>query len=279
VRLAARLGYAIDPGTFAAIREMAEGIHDIALERVGDEIVRILTEGAARRGFELLRDCGLLEQVLPEIAAMEGVEQSPDYHPEGDVFRHTMLLLEQLERPRETLALGALLHDVGKPRCAARKGERITFYGHPEVGEEMAVAICQRLRRSRDVWERVGYLVRNHLRLADAPRMRRSTLRRFLSEDGVDELLELARLDALASHKDLSAYEFCRAQQQEFANEPLRPPPLLRGADLIALGYPQGPLYGEILHEAETRQLEGEIRTREEAIEWVRQAYPLGTGG
>jgi poly(A) polymerase len=275
VRLAARLGYTIEPATLAAIRAMADGINDIALERIGDEIVRILTEGAARRGFELLQESGLLERILPEIAALQGVEQSPDFHPEGDVFRHTMLLLEQLRQPSETLALGALLHDVGKPRCAGRQGERITFYGHAELGEEMAVAICQRLRRSREVWERVGYLVRNHLRLVDAPRMRRSTLRRFLAEEGIDELLDLARLDALASHENLAAYEFCRAKKEELGSEPLRPPPLLRGADLLELGYPRGPLYGQILHEAETRQLDGEITSREEAIEWLRRTYPL----
>lgn len=279
VRLAARLGYEIEPGTLAAIRDMAHGIHDIALERVGDEVVRILTEGAARRGFELLHESGLLEHVLPEIAAMRGVEQSPDFHPEGDVFVHTMLLLEQLDEPEETLALGALLHDVGKPRCSERRGEKITFYGHAEVGAEMAVAICQRLRRSRDVWERVGYLVRNHLRLVDAPRMRASTLRRFLSEDGIDELLALARLDAMASHKNLAPVEFCLSKKSEFSSEPLRPPPLLRGSDLLELGYPRGPLYGEILHEAETRQLEGEITSRDEAIEWVRKAYPLPDPG
>jgi poly(A) polymerase len=278
VRLAARLGYTIEPGTLAAIREMADGINDIALERVGDEIIRILTESAARRGFELLHETGLLERVLPEIAAMRGVEQSPDFHPEGDVFVHTMLLLEQLKEPKETLALGALLHDIAKPRCAERRGEKITFYGHAEVGEEMAVAVCQRLRRSREVWERVGYLVRNHLRLVDAPRMRTSTLRRFLSEDGIDELLDLARLDALASHKNLAPYEFCLAKKEEFGNEPLRPPPLLRGADLLELGYPRGPLYSEILHEAETRQLEGEIKSHDEAIEWVRKSYPLPGG-
>jgi poly(A) polymerase len=188
-----------------------------------------------------------------------------------------MLLLEGLERPSETLALGALLHDVAKPRCAAERDGRITFYGHPELGEEMAASICRRLRRSRAVGERVAYLVRHHLRLVDAPRMRRSTLRRFLAEEGIDELLELARLDALASHQNLAAYEFCRAKQSEFGSEALKPPPILRGRDLLALGYPQGPIYREILHEAETRQLEGEITSQDEALAWVRRAYPLGT--
>jgi tRNA nucleotidyltransferase/poly(A) polymerase len=279
VRLAARLGYVIEPSTFDAIRRLAPGIHEIALERIGDEIVRILTEGAARRGFELLDETGLLDQVLPEIAAMKGVAQSPDFHPEGDVFRHTLLLLDRLPAGgRETLALGALLHDVAKPLCAEQREGRITFYGHAERGEKIAVAICRRLRRSREVWERVGSLVRGHLRLVHAPEMRRSTLLRFLAEDGIEELLELARIDSLASHGDLRSYEFCRAKLGEFAAEPIKPPPLLRGGDLLALGYPQGPLYGEILREVETRQLEGELGSRDEALAWVRETYPRERG-
>lgn len=279
VRFACRFRFEIEPDTFAAIRELAPEIHGIAWERIGDEVVRILTEGAARRGVELLDAAGLLAEVLPEIARLKGVEQSPDFHPEGDVFTHTLLLLERLVRPSETLALAALLHDVAKPACAARDGERITFYGHTELGETMAVEVCQRLRRSREVWERVGYLVRHHLRLISAPEMRRSTLRRFLAEDGIDELLELARLDILASHGNLRCYDFCREQQRAFGAEPLKPPPLLLGRDLLALGYAPGPLFKEILHAVEERQLEGELTTRDEALAWVGRSYPVGGGG
>jgi len=277
VRLAARLNYAIEPVTFAAIKRLAAEIEGIAWERIGEEIVRVLTEGAARRGFELLDQLGLLQQVLPEISALKGVEQSPDYHPEGDVFRHTLLLLEQLDQidqPAETLALGALLHDVAKPQCAGRDGERITFYGHAEVGAELAVAICQRLRRSREVSERVRYLVRGHLRLMHASEMRLSTLRRFLAEEGIEELLELARIDALASHRDLRCYQFCRAKREEFGAQQLKPPPLVRGRDLLAIGYPRGPLYAEILREVETKQLDGELTSLEEALAWVERNYP-----
>jgi poly(A) polymerase len=276
VRLAARLGYAIEPRTLAAIRRLAGEITGIAWERIGDEIVRILTEGSARRGFELLDETGLLEHVLPEVAGLKGVEQSPDYHPEGDVFTHTMLLLDQLRQPTETLALGCLLHDVAKPRCARRDGERITFYGHCELGAEMAVAVCQRLRRSGAVSERVAYLVRNHLRHVHAPEMRRSTLRRFLADEGVDELLELVRIDALASSGDLSAHDFCRARQAELAGEPMKPPPLIRGRDLLALGYTAGPLFGVILRAVEDKQLEGDLTSREEALAWVEREYPKG---
>jgi poly(A) polymerase len=274
VRFAARLGYDIEPTTMAALRSLAPAIAGIAWERIGDEIVRILTEGGARRGFELLDDTGLLAPILPEVARLKGVEQSPDYHPEGDVFVHTLLLLEQLRQPTETLALGALLHDIAKPPCARRDGERITFYGHCEQGETMAIEICQRLRRSGAVWERVAYLVRNHLRLVQAPSMRRSTLRRFLAENGIDELLELGRIDALASNKDLSFYEFCRAQETALANEPRKPLPLVRGRDLQALGYTPGPLYGTILKAVEDRQLEGELTSRADALAWVEREYP-----
>jgi tRNA nucleotidyltransferase/poly(A) polymerase len=275
VRLAARLGYVIEPATLAAIRAHAASITTIAWERIGEEIVRILTEGDARRGFALLDETGLLAHVLPEVAAMKGVEQSPDFHPEGDVFTHTVLMLSHLRQPSETLALAALLHDVSKPECAERRGDRITFYGHPEVGAARAVAICQRLRRSREVWEHVEYLVRSHLRLVQAPRMRRSTLRRFLAEDGIDELLELARIDSLSSHGDLSAYQFCLDARARLGDEPAKPPPLLRGRDLLALGYPRGPLYTQILHAVEEKQLEGELLTSDAALAWVKEAYPL----
>ena len=276
VRFAARLGFAIEAETFAAIRTHAAAITSVSLERIGDEIVRILTEGAAQRGFRLLDETGLLDHVLPEVAAMRGVEQSPDYHPEGDVFVHTLLLLAGLEAgaPAE-LALAALLHDVSKGECAGRRPDgRITFYGHAEIGAERAVAICQRLRRSRQTWETVEWLVRHHLRIAAAPQMRRSTLRRLLAEPHIELLLQLGRLDALASNKDLTAYDFCRRAQAEFADEPVKPPPLVRGRDLLELGYPSGPLFAEILAAVEERQLEGELTDREAALAWVRQRWP-----
>ena len=210
VRFAASLGFEIDPPTFAAVKNLAPSIVAISWERIGDEITRILIEGSAQRGFELLDRSGLLPIILPEIVAMKGTAQSPDYHPEGDVFTHTLLLLRHLDSPSETLAYGCLLHDVAKPICIRQEGGRITFYGHTEQGAEMAEAILKRLKRGRAVWERVAYLVRNHLRLVQAPQMRLSTLKRFLREDGVEELLELARIDALSSNGDLSYYRFCQ---------------------------------------------------------------------
>ncbi len=273
VRFAARLGFSIEEQTFAAIHRESHHIVEIAWERIGDEIVRILTGAGARRGFELLDQTGLLAQVLPEVSALHGVEQSPDYHPEGDVFTHTLLLLEHLESPSETLALGALLHDVAKPPCAMRTPARITFHGHTALGAEMAITICQRLRRSRAVWERVEYLVRNHLRLLQAPQMKLSTLKRFLAEEGIDELLALARLDALASNGDLSFCDFCRQRRAELSEAQIKPPPLLRGRDLVLLGFQPGPRFGEILDAVEEAQLDGTLTSREQALSWVRERF------
>ncbi len=285
VRFAARLDFRIAPETLTAIEHLAPSISDIAWERMGDEVVKILIEGGARRAFVLLAESGLLQIILPEIAAMRGVEQPPDFHPEGDVFVHTLLLLSQLDQlnqqlkqaehaqPSETLALGALLHDVAKPLSQGRKGERITFYGHCEKGADMAVEICQRLKRSRATWERVAFLVKNHLRLLDAPRMRTATLKRFLRLDGIEELLALARLDKLASNGDLSSYRFCRKKLKELGPEGIAPSCLLSGGDLIQLGFQPGPQFTVILDAVEEAQLEGQVRTREDAVSWVQQHW------
>jgi poly(A) polymerase len=277
VRFAASLGFTIEANTFSAIRDEAAAVTQVSWERIGEEVTRILTEGGARRGFEMLDESGLLTAILPEVAQMKGVEQTPDHHPEGDVFAHTLLILEQISNLKsqisETLAYGALLHDVGKPVCIEKQGERITFYGHTEKGAEMAVAILKRLKRSRAVWERVAYLVKDHLRHTQAPKMRVSTLKRFLGEDGIEELLELTRLDALASNGDLQYYDFCRKKLEEFKHEEIHPEPLLGGKDLIALGFAPGPLFHEILAQLEEAQLEGAIGTKEQALEWVKQNY------
>lgn len=279
VRFAARLGFTIEPATRAAIVAAAPTLTDIAAERIGEEIVKILTEGGARVGVGLLAETGLLGPVLPEVARMQGVAQSPDYHPEGDVFVHTLLLLAQCPAgTAETLALGALLHDVGKPITVGEHKGRITFYNHQAVGAEMALDICRRLRRSRATAERVAYLVRNHLRLVQAPHMRLATLKRMFREDGFDELLALARIDALASNGDLTFVEFCVRRRAELQHEEsMHPPRLLGGHDLIALGYPPGPLLGEILHVLEEAQLDGELHTRDEATAFVRSRFPLPT--
>ena len=273
IRFAASLGFAVESETLAAIRELAPTVKQISWERIGEEITRILTEGGAKNGFLLLDATGLLKLLLPEIDVMKGVEQSPDYHPEGDVFTHTMLTLSHLNSPTETLAYGCLLHDVGKPICARRDEERLTFYGHTEKGAQMAEDVLKRLKRSRATRERVAYLVRNHLRHLQASQMRLATLKRFLGEEGIDELLELTRIDALSANGDLQHYRFCKEKLVELKKEEMHPEPLLRGRDLIAMGFSPGPVFQTILKQVEEAQLGGELSSREEAMDWVNKHY------
>jgi putative nucleotidyltransferase with HDIG domain len=273
IRFAARLGFTIDPATFDAIRENHGLILRVSAERIRDELVRILTEGGARRGFEMLYATGLLADILPEISAMKGVEQPPEYHPEGDVWTHTLLLLEQLDHPTPTLALGALLHDVGKPPTF-RVAERIRFDGHVEEGVRMAREILTRLRFSREQMEQVEALVANHMKFKDAPNMKESTLKRFIRMPAFEEHLELHRLDCLSSNKRLENYEMVRGRLEQLTEEHLKPEPLLTGADLIAAGYHPGPLFTQILRAVEDAQLEGRLRTAGEAMEFVRERYP-----
>jgi len=274
VRFAARLGFSIDPVTFDAIRAHHSLIGRVSAERIREELVRILTEGGARRGFEMLDASGLLQAILPEVAAMKGVAQPPEYHPEGDVWVHTLLLLEQLDRPTPTLAIGALLHDVGKPPTF-RIAERIRFDGHVEEGVRIAADILGRLRFSRDETEQIEALVANHMRFKDVPQMKDSTLKRFLRLPRFEEHLELHRLDCVASHGRLDNYEFVRHKLADLSQEELKPPRLLTGADLIAAGYPPGPRFSEILGAVEDAQLEGVIRTAGEALELVLERFPV----
>jgi len=272
VRFAARLGFTIEPQTLAAIQELRARIGQVSAERVRDELISILTEGGARRGFELLDDSGLLAEILPEVAAMKGVPQPPEYHPEGDVWTHTLLMLEGLENPSITLALGALLHDVGKPPTF-RVADRIRFDGHVEEGVAVARRILLRLRFSNEQIEQVIALVANHMRFKDVDRMRDSTLKRFLRLEHFNEHLELHRLDCLASHRQLGNYELAVRKLRELSQEQLRPAPLLTGDDLIATGYQPGPGFKAMLTAVEDAQLEGSIRSREEALELVRERF------
>jgi len=279
IRFAARLGFEIEPGTWEALRRMASGILEIAAERIGEEIVKTLREGAARRGFELMAESGLLAAVLPEIMDMRGVEQSPEHHPEGDVFMHTLACIDKIDPTRhdEALALAVLLHDVAKPICRRQQPDgRITFYGHCEQGAEMTRAICRRLRRSRDVAERAAWLVENHLRHIQVREMRLATLRRFLAEPDIGDLLELVRIDGLSASGDLSSWEFCQQRLRELAVDVRRPERLLRGRDLIALGHSPGPDFRRILEAAYDAQLEGEFASNEEARAWAARRFPGG---
>jgi poly(A) polymerase len=271
VRFAARFGYSINAETLAAIRELAPQIHQVSRERVRDEILKMLTEGHARRAFELLDETNLLEQVLPEIKKMQGVEQPPQYHPEGDVWIHTLMLLEGLPAGcSKTLALGALLHDVGKPPTFRIAPDRIRFDGHAEIGTKMAEEICHRFRLSNEETDQVLSLVANHMRFGDIMKMKDSTLKRFFRLPKFDEQLELHRLDCSSSHRDLSLYEFAKKKFHTLPAEQIRPTPLITGADLIAAGYQPGPQFKELLTAAEDAQLDGSISTKEEALQLVK---------
>jgi poly(A) polymerase len=271
VRFAARFGYQIDPRTFAAVGELAAQIHQVSHERIRDEILKMLTEGRARRAFELLDDTGLLEHVLPEIKRMQGVAQPPEFHPEGDVWVHTLLLLEKLPAGcSKTLALGVLLHDVGKPPTFRVAPDRIRFDQHAEIGTRMAEEICRRFHLSNDETAQVCALVANHMRFGDVMRMKESTLKRFFRLPEFAEHLELHRMDCLSSHRDLSLYDFAKHKFAQMPQEQIRPAPLITGHDLITVGYKPGPQFKEWLIAVEDAQLEGTITTREEALGLVK---------
>jgi poly(A) polymerase len=277
VRFAARFRYAIEAATFTAIMRLAAGISQVSAERIRDELTKILTEGAARRGFELLDETHLLPEILPEIARMKGVEQPPQFHPEGDVWTHTMMMIEQMPPGcSPTLAWGVLLHDVGKPPTftpPSGPDGRIRFDQHVEVGRSMAEAICRRLRFSNDDTEQIAALVANHLRFKDVHQMRLSTLKRFVRLDRFDEHLELHRLDCLSSHRNFEAYDFARRFLAETPPEHVRPPRLLTGDDLLKMGFSPGPPFKEILDAVEEAQLNGKIHTYEEAVQFVGESF------
>ena len=271
VRFAARLGFDIEAETWAAMGARHALILKVAPERVRDELERILTQGGARRGFELLDASGLLAILLPEVAAMKGVAQPPEFHPEGDVWTHTLLLLENLKTPAPLWPGRA----APRRRQAApfRLADRIRFDGHAEEGVRLARVILGRLRASREETEQVEALVANHMRFLDVGRMKESTLKRFLRQPNFDRHLELHRLDCVGSNGRLEGWEFCRRRLAELGEEQLKPKRLLTGADLIAAGYTPGPRFAEMLDAVEDAQLEGRLVTAAEALEWVKQRY------
>jgi poly(A) polymerase len=279
VRFAARLNFHLE---VEGIRCKAAQIVQVSQERIRDELTRILTEGGARRGFELLYQLGLLGRILPEVVRLRGVAQPPEFHPEGDVWTHTMLLLEKLPAGSSaTLAWGALLHDIGKPATyqppnpKAGKPDRIRFNGHVEAGVRIGEEILARLRFSNDDTAQILALIRNHMRFGDILQMKQSTLKRFLRLPRFEEHLELHRLDASSAHGDLKLYDFARAQFEAEPAPDLRPAPLLTGRDLIAAGYRPSPQFKPMLALAEDAQLDGSATTREEALAMVQNAYPL----
>ncbi|HVN64823.1 MAG TPA: CCA tRNA nucleotidyltransferase [Candidatus Binataceae bacterium] len=274
-RFAARLNFAIDPATWAAMKRAAPLITAIAAERIGEELVMLMTEGGAVRGMDLMMESGLLQVLMPEVVEMVGCAQPENFHPEGDVYTHTRMAVAMLpEGVSETVAFGILFHDVAKPRCRGiGEGGKITFYGHTDMGAVMAAEILARLKRSRAVQERVAYLVKDHLRLCMAPRMRMATLKRMIAEDGFDELMQVAFMDAFASSSDLSFWHFCRNAMRTMSAAEIRPPRLIGGEDLKALGFAPGPRFKTILKDVEDRQLDGDLSSREAALDYVRRNY------
>lgn len=273
VRFAARLEYRIDAKTMSAICHLAPNILKVSVERIRDELLKILTEGHPKRGFELLDETGLLARVLPEVAQMKGVPQPPEYHPEGDVFAHTLLVLEHLDNPTATVALAALLHDVGKPLTITFE-DRIRFNSHDSVGADVAYKICKRLHLSRAETERVVWIVKQHMRLAVARDMKESKLKRFIREPGLEELIEVGRADAMGSHGNAAHIDWIENYAANMAPEAVHPPPLLTGNDLIELGYAPGPLFGGILRAVEDAQLENRLQNKEEARRYVVENWP-----
>ena len=273
IRFAARFEYIIEPETERAIRQFAPGIAQVSRERVRDELTKMLTEGHARRAFELLDSTGLLREVLPEVTKLHGVDQPPEYHPEGDVWIHTLLLLDKLPAGvSPTLAWGALLHDIGKPATFSHQPpDRIRFNGHVEVGVKIAHEILRRLRFSNEDCAQILALVENHMRFGDIEKMKVSTLKRFFRLPNFDEHLALHRLDVTSSHGNLSLYDFARSRREELPEEEVRPQLLVTGRDLIAAGYQPGPRFKEMLRLAEDAQLEGRIQTKEEGLALIRR--------
>ena len=275
IRLAAQLGFEIEPDTFSAVRKHAEKISRVSAERIRDELIKLFAPPHAARGLTLLHESGLMPHVLPELVPALTCEQSPDYHPEGSVFNHIRLMLEHLPDPLPDASLpwAAILHDIGKPDTAARNEQtgRIHFYEHEKVGAVMAEAILQRLRFPRKQTEEITAAVRHHMQFKDAPNMRKSTLRRMLLRETFPLELELHRIDCLGSHRRLDIYDFLQQQRAELKNQPHLTPPLLTGDDLIALGMKPGPGIGAALHELRDKQLAEELGTPEQAREWVKQ--------
>ena len=275
VRFATVLEFQIEEKTWAALIQSAPAITQISAERIRDELVRILISPQRLRGWDLLDQSGLLRAVIPELEAMKGCAQPPQFHPEGDVFEHTRLMLELLpQKVSVPLLFSAILHDVAKPVTARTDDTgRIRFNDHDRIGAQMTEQIMERLRFSGAEIDATVEMVRQHMVFKDVPRMRLAKLKRFMARPTFEEELELHRVDCASSHAMLDNYEFLQRKKEEFANEPIIPPPLIKGDDLIALGLKPGPKFGNILEAVETRQLEGSLTTREQALNWVKSEF------
>ena len=270
IRFAVSLDYTIEPETFAAIRQLAPQITSVSVERIRDELLKILISPRPAQGIQLLDETGLLEHVLPEVLTMKGVQQPEEFHPEGDVFTHTLLMLQKMRSPSSELAMGVLLHDIGKPATYS-KTDRIRFNDHAHVGAEIVEELCLRFKFSTKATEKIVTLVKEHMKFFDVERMKKSTLKRFLRQEHFADLLELHRLDCLGSNGNLQAYQYCQAKLEEFRQESIRPSRLLSGKDLIELGYSPGPVFKQVLEYIEDAQLEGTVSTKKQALELAEE--------
>jgi len=277
VRFAAALDFEIEPTTWKAVTEKAYQIRTVSHERIRDELLKIMADPHRVRGLDLLDQSGLLKNILPEVSQMHGCEQPPQFHPEGDVYVHTRLMLSLLPADvSPLLALSVLLHDIGKPVTYSfdEVDQRIRFNGHDQVGADMAAEILIRFRFSNEEIDTVVEAIRNHMVFKDTPNMRPARLRRFMGRQNFPLELELHRVDCLGSHGDLQTYDLLVNKQKEFENEPIIPPPLVTGRDLIALGLKPGPRFGEILEAVQTAQLDGEIKDRAAALRLLQTLEP-----
>jgi poly(A) polymerase len=278
VRFATVLDYKIDKQTWDALVANSAAILEISVERIRDELVKVFLSPNRVRGWDLLDKSGLMRTILPELEPMKGCKQPEQFHPEGDVFEHTRLMLQLLPaKVSVPLVFSVILHDVAKPVTAQVDATgRIRFNEHDRIGAAMTEQIMERLRFSRAEIDATVEMVGQHMVFKDVPKMRVAKLKRFMARPTFNEEMELHRVDCESSHRILDNYEFLLRKREEFANEPIIPPPLVRGDDLIALGLKPGPKFGEILETVETRQLEGTLKTRDEALEWVKREYSLG---
>ncbi len=272
IRFASVLGFKIEPKTFSAVKKLAKNIREVSQERVRDELVKMFTGPHPALALELLDKSGLLPEVLPEVQKMKGVRQPKAFHPEGDVFVHTKLLMKQLENASPVLAFGCLLHDVGKP-ATFRRADRIRFNGHDRVGARITEKVLERLHFSNELKDQIVACVEGHMRFKDVRSMRESTLKKFMQRQTFETELEQHRIDCLASHGDLTNWRFLKKKARQFTKEDIKPKPLINGKDLLTLGYAEGPLIGKILRTAEEAQLENKISDKEQALEFVKSHF------
>lgn len=273
IRFAARFDYEIETETWNSIKSNASGISKISKERIRDELTKILLNENRVLGFDLLVESGLMEHIIPEILQLKGCEQPPQFHPEGDVFIHTRLMLSLLKNdPSIELVLSVLLHDIGKPATYSfdEEADRIRFNGHDKLGAEMSDQILRELKFSNSIIEDVVQMVANHMTFKDVQNMRQSKLKRFMSRSTFNDEIELHRVDCLGSWGGLDNYDFLNKKMIEFANEPIIPQPLLTGKDLIELGWSPGPDLGQTLNSVQDLQLEGKLNSKDEALDWVK---------